>query len=606
LKKYVKLIILLGILAVTFTMIFFSTSSVKGLSGNTQLSLDLKTPEQTGPPWFDDAWQYRRQVSITNSGAPLGYYQVLLKLDDNNFDFNLTNADGSDIRFTHSDGTTELSYWIESWDYSGMLAYIWIKVPSLANGETTIYLYYHNPNAVTTSRGTTTFDGFENDWSQFSDLQTSQDELIYPQSSAVIENPFIWSSIGIPPSVTSGILSLSDGSGVKSTSPYLYNAIGMRVNFISGTGNKWGGFINGATGQRTMIGDLASDPDNLYLLNSRSDTENILIPRNSGADWHNSFHVYEVGWSQNLSMGDIDHGLASVTSSQPNAVPNTYLPVTLYSYLGSNAELWVDWIYLRQYREPEPSLSLGEPQSLINLGLSMIDSPDPLPTGRSLTYQLSITNPSSIAAPGVVVTDTLPIEVSFSSVDPSQGSCVSGGVVVCNMGVVPAYSSANIELVVIPAMDGKMTNTAIVGSLGYDMDMSDNWDDTDTLVDSIPPNVNWESPVHNGEEYTTSGEMIILEASATDNDQVDWVEFWWWDHLPIDHPRGKVSIGYDYAYPYQMQFDSTVLLPNQEYQVFVQAADRAGNVSDIYVQPYPRIFITRILKYFFYLPISEK
>jgi uncharacterized repeat protein (TIGR01451 family) len=603
LRKYTNLIIQLGILAVTLAVILFSINSVHGSPNGIQTPPDVKTPEQTGPPWFNDAWQYRRQVSISNSGVALGYYQVLLQLDGDNFDFSLTKMDGSDIRFTHSDGTTELSYWIESWNYTGELAYIWIKVPSLASGETTIYLYYHNPNAETTSSGTATFDGFDNNWSQFTGLQTDQDGLVDPQPANVIENPFTWSPIGTPPSVSAGILSLSEGSAIKSTSPYLYNAVGMRVNFENGTGNKWGGFINGATGQRTMIGDLASDPDNLYLINSRSANENILIPRDGGVDWHNSFHVYEVRWNQNLSVGDVDHGISNAITTQPLAVPNAYLPVTFYSYVGSNAQLSVDWVYLRQYRDPEPSATLGEPQSLLNLALNMADSPDPLPSGHALTYQLSITNTSSIAAPGVLVTDTLPIDVSFSSVDPSQGSCVGGGVVVCNLGAIPAYSNANIELVVIPTLDGKVTNTAIVGSLGYDMDMSDNWDDTDTLVDSIPPNVNWESPVHNGGDYTTYGGLINLEASATDNDQVASVEFLWYDHIP--NPGVWISIGTDYTYPYQMQFDSDILEPNVRYQMFVKSTDRAGNQSNP-LNPLVAIYVQRSLVLLTHLPIIIK
>jgi uncharacterized repeat protein (TIGR01451 family) len=601
LNKHIKLIILLGILAVTFTTIFFSIRSVKGSPENVKTPLDLKIPEQTGPPWFDDAWQYRRQVIITNSGAPLGYYQVLLKLDAGNFDFTLAKVDGSDIRFTHSDGTTELSYWIESWDYPGKLAYIWIRVPSLASGETGIYCYYHNPNAVTTSSGTATFDGFDNNWSQYIATQLNHDVMNDSPPSNAIENPFFWDSVGIPPSVSSGILSLSDGSGIKSTSPYLYNAIGMRVNFESGSGKKWGGFINGATGQRTMIGDLSSDPDNLYLISSRSESESILFPQKDGADWHNAFHIYEVRWSQNSSVGDIDHGISSAITTQPQAVPNTYLPVTFYSYFGSGAQLSVDWVYLRQYRDPEPSTSLGEAQNLINLGFGMVDSPDPLPQGHSLTYQLSITNTSSIPALGVVVTDTLPAGVLFSSVDPSQGSCAGGSVVVCNMGAIPAYSSANIELVVIPSMDGKVINTAIVGTLGFDVDMSDNWDEADTLVDSIPPNVNWESPVHNGGDYTTYGGLIFLEASATDNDQVASVEFLWYDHIH----SAWVSIGTDFSYPYQMQFDSDILEPNERYQMFVKSTDRAGNVSNP-LDPLVAIYVQRSLLFFIHLPITVR
>jgi uncharacterized repeat protein (TIGR01451 family) len=377
----------------------------------------------------------------------------------------------------------------------------------------------------------------------------------------------------------------------------------MQVNFKNGTGNKWGGFINGSSGQQLMIGELPSDPDELYLISSRLDNDSILFPRKDGADWHNSFHVYEVRWSQNMSMGDIDHGISSVISTQPLAVPNVYLPVTFYSYLGSNAQLLVDWVYLRRYRDPEPSVFLGEPQSLINLGLSVVDSPDPLPKGRSLTYQLSIANASSITASGVVVTDTLPVNVLFSNVDPSQGSCSGSGVVVCNLGAIPGNSNADIELVVIPTIDGKVTNTAIVGSLGFDLDMSDNWDGTDTLVDSVPPNVNWESPVHNGNDYTTNGGLIDLEASATDNDQVASVEFLWYDHIP--DPGVWISIGTDFTYPYQMQFDSDILEPNVRYQMFVKSTDRAGNESNP-LDPLRVIYVQRSLLFFIRLPIITK
>jgi hypothetical protein len=66
----------------------------------------------------------------------------------------------------------------------------------------------------------------------------------------------------------------------------------------------------------------------------------------------------------------------------------------------------------------------------------------------------------------------------------------------------------------------------------------------------------------------------------------------------------KVSIGIDNIYPYQWQFNSDVLVPNQEYQVFVQAADRAGNISSIYISPFPRIYLKRTSLFYLYLPIE--
>jgi uncharacterized repeat protein (TIGR01451 family) len=601
-KKYYGLI---GIGSFLLAIFILSTSLEASAAAQAKL---MKAPQKdevvlSGPPWFDVDWNYRRPIVISNGGNSLAYYQVLVVLNNTNFNFTQANADGSDIRFTHSDGTTELRYWIEYWSGPDQLAYVWVRVPSLASGDTVIYLYYGNPGGLAASSGSTTFDGFDSEWSQFTTDGIQQSQRMI---NSEIENPFMWSSVGISPTVTAGILNLVDGSGIKSTTTYQYSAVGMRANFGLDTGREWAGFINGSSGQRTIIGDLPSDATNIFLTDFRNDFESILLPRANGEDWHNAYHVYEIRWKSGQAIGDIDHGISTAWSTNPMQVPNIYLPVTLYSLQGSTATLMVDWVYLRQYREPEPSALVMDAQGLINLGVDMVDFPDPLPKNAELTYQLAITNNSNIDSPGVIVTDTLPISLQVISATPSQGNCSGTAEIVCNLGLIQANSSAGITIVGSPTANGYITNTVFVDSLGFDVDMSNNVSEAVTLVDSDPPHVNWEKPVHNGEDYISYGGEISLEASATDNDQVAWVEFWWWDHLPILDPRGKVSIGYDYAYPYQMQFDSTVLLPNEEYQVFVQAADRAGNLSDIYVQPYPRIFITRIQKIFFYLPVSEK
>lgn len=64
-------------------------------------------------------------------------------------------ADYKDIRFVKSDGT-ELSYWQEN---DGKF---WIKYGgSLATGNSTIYMYYGNASAVSSSNGTNTFTFFD-------------------------------------------------------------------------------------------------------------------------------------------------------------------------------------------------------------------------------------------------------------------------------------------------------------------------------------------------------------------------------------------------------------------------------------------------------------
>lgn len=558
------------------------------LVGSHATSAAVTVPDQLGPPWYDNpAWLYRRPITITNDGGQLAWYQVLIRLDNSNFDFSQAKNDGSDIRFTYSDGNTDLSYWIESWDSTNHLAYVWVKVPNLMTGDNLIYLYYHNPVAISESSGTTTFDSFEDTWGQFTTggLVQPEEIQILPQSD-VINSPFTWSVISGIPHVTSGILSLAEGDGMKSTSTYLYNAMGMRARFNSGDGYEWAGFINGDNGPQTMIGDLPSNPDNLFLINYRSAIENILIPRLGGVDWHNSYHTYEVRWKLGQSMADVDHGAVSATSTQSLAVPNTYLPVTLYSYMGSNATLNVDWIYIRQYRDPQPTVAVGAEQGLVALAVESIDSPDPVRSKQLLTYQITLTNSSVINATGVLVTDTLPINVQLGKIDTSQGSCVPGMVILCNLNTIYADSTAWITINVTPTVDGEITNYAVIGSVGYELDLSDNQSVQVTRVDSIPPLVNWEKPVQNGGTYLGPPNLITLEASAIDNDQVAWVEYKLWDHV-YEH---WIIIGRDYSYPYQVQFDASLLTPNEEYQTFVYAADRAGNQSDPY-KPLQRIFL---------------
>jgi uncharacterized repeat protein (TIGR01451 family) len=626
-KKIINLSLLIGMLSL-IVLLFNASERASGSATSETIGIKEENgTEQIGPPWLDNAWHYRRPVIIINNGSALPYYQVLITLNDGNFDFNLANTDGSDVRFTHSDGTTLLDYWIESWDNTNHIAYIWVRIPGLANGNTAIYVYYDNSIAISESDGTKVFrapDFFDDCWMQFpSGGCTSGGINLNEQSSTKMrittdsvnsDTPDIaltdpWFVISGTPDVSSGILSLVNGTGIKSTSNFLYQAVGFKANFTTGTGHvgtghEWGGFNIGDIGKGTMIGDLYTDASNLYLINYNSLENDTLLPRIGGVDWHNVYHTYEIRWKSGWSEANIDHSTNPIPSTIQ--VPSTTLPVTFYSYSGSNATLLVDWVYVRQYRDPEPTCFVEAKQGLVDLGIDMVESPDPIHTNAELTYQITITNNSNLDASGVIITDTLPGSVQYIRSMPADRCSQVGSEILCSLNTIVENQTAGVAIVVNPTIDGVLTNSAIVASLGYDSDMSNNGEEVTTLVDSIPPNVNWENPVHNGLEYTTNGGLVGLEASATDNDQVAWVEFWYWDHLPPGDPHGKVTIGIDYSYPYQMQFNSDVLVRNEKYQVFVQAADRAGNISSIYQLPHPVIYITRNLLYKLYLPVTLK
>lgn len=69
-------------------------------------------------------------------------------------------ADFDDIRFTSSDKTTDLSYWLES-KTDSTTATFWVKVPSIPTAGTTIYAYYGNATTSTTGNGDNVFTFFD-------------------------------------------------------------------------------------------------------------------------------------------------------------------------------------------------------------------------------------------------------------------------------------------------------------------------------------------------------------------------------------------------------------------------------------------------------------
>jgi predicted MPP superfamily phosphohydrolase len=106
----------------------------------------------------DGNWKYFKDITITNNGAALADYQVLINLTGNTFPTEALK-NGEDIRFTDDNGN-ELSYWIENWDYSSKKAIIWVKVPTIQIG-TTLRMFYGNPNAASASNGSAAFEFFD-------------------------------------------------------------------------------------------------------------------------------------------------------------------------------------------------------------------------------------------------------------------------------------------------------------------------------------------------------------------------------------------------------------------------------------------------------------
>ena len=138
-------------LAIGIIMLFVGTSVLPCDMAYVNEKKDLKEKENSFSNWDHN-------VSLTISPpTPVIDYQVKIELDPSKFDYSLVNPDGSDLRFTDTEGK-KLNYWIEEWHLFG-ISVIWVKVPQI--GTTTINMHYGNLYAKSESNGDETFIFFD-------------------------------------------------------------------------------------------------------------------------------------------------------------------------------------------------------------------------------------------------------------------------------------------------------------------------------------------------------------------------------------------------------------------------------------------------------------
>src|SRR5450759_3001929 len=152
--------------------LFLFLQTISGIFAPVKLSLTppfLKTQKAfaAGESWYNSSWAYRRQITIdhTKVASDEANFPVLISLDA------LSNiqANGTDIRFTSSDGITELPREIESYSLGSLRALV--KVPTLSSStDTVIYMYYGNSGATEPAASSTY--GSQNVWQSTGDTST--------------------------------------------------------------------------------------------------------------------------------------------------------------------------------------------------------------------------------------------------------------------------------------------------------------------------------------------------------------------------------------------------------------------------------------------------
>jgi uncharacterized repeat protein (TIGR01451 family) len=185
--------------------------------------------------------------------------------------------------------------------------------------------------------------------------------------------------------------------------------------------------------------------------------------------------------------------------------------------------------------------SLVDPQppntAVADISVSTSDSPDGVVIGANLTYLLNVSNNGPDAATGLVFSNSLPPDMTFVSVTPTQGACSEiEGTVVCKLGAMSIGGNATVTIVVKPKEGGLplpaqgKTVTASVSAKANETDPNTNnnavTEDTTILSDgNAAPAVNITSPAL--ASVFVGPAIISLNATASDTDgSVSKVDFY--------------------------------------------------------------------------------
>ena len=149
-----------------------------------------------------------------------------------------------------------------------------------------------------------------------------------------------------------------------------------------------------------------------------------------------------------------------------------------------------------------------------DLELYKFDSADPVAVNNPLTYTLQAANGGPDTATNVVITDSLPANVTFGSVATTHGSCShSSGEITCNIGSMTTSDNVVVTVVVTPTTVGFITNYAGISADQSDPGWYPNQAYQDTTVQT--PSADLSINKYVGPNYIQLGETSYFQLDVT-------------------------------------------------------------------------------------------
>ncbi|RLJ04578.1 MAG: hypothetical protein DRP18_04535, partial [Candidatus Aenigmatarchaeota archaeon] len=311
------------------------------------------------------SWQYRKPITITEqSGNTLTDYQVAINIT---YDSEM-QSDFDDLRFTWLNETSgdeqEIPYWIES-KVDSDWAYVWIKVPEIpANGEATVYMYYGNSDATSESNGDNVFEFFDD--FEGTSLDTSKWEVTSSRAGSYsVSNSKLY--INLKTNTGS-----SKALTIRNKNAYPYSQIGSYIfeGYIKASGETYaetGWILSGfAVGKENSGG---GGWDNKYCVGWEGYNDRYALH-----SWIGSMKSIELTASNDvwyiyyLHITSSSNAKGCIGDSCANSNWDIGSTTNYRWVLGGQGnayvEYWIDWVRVRKFADPEPTITLGAEETL--------------------------------------------------------------------------------------------------------------------------------------------------------------------------------------------------------------------------------------------------
>jgi hypothetical protein len=300
-------------------------------------------------------YNYRKSVTLSRASGAVSNYQMKLLVGESS---GATGEDVdcgglclstfNDIRFTTSDGTTLLDYWIES--ISGttpnQLATVWIEFDSIGTSSTTFYMYYGNAEAAAASNGANTFIVFD-DFERGSNGDTIGGiwTEVAPYVHISTEQKFSGSRSALFPQV-------QQAARPTATTPLTAsndNAFYYRL-YMSGSPNYAGVITHGNGTNRFLVGVDSNGSINYYNGSSWAATGSSVTK-----DTWELLEVMNIDFSAK-TMDIYKNGSLIKSAASFGASADQANVVRIYGdNVGSGGSVWIDNFIIRNWRTTEPA-----------------------------------------------------------------------------------------------------------------------------------------------------------------------------------------------------------------------------------------------------------